>query len=260
MAGDQHAALIGQACFEPGMGKATYGTGLFLLLNTGQEALAPAQGILTTLGYRAARHTAYAVEGSVFAAGAVLKWLCDRLGLFKDVSQTAAIAAELDSNEGIYLVPAFTGLGAPYWDPDARGLVCGLTLDTGPAHLIRAGLESAAYQTVDLLQAMPAGAGAPRSLRVDGGVAANDWFCQFLADILAAPVERPALLEATAQGAAFLAGLTIGVFSDLSAVSKSWKCGASFEPRMAETERERLIAGWQEAVQRTLTYDRCVPR
>jgi glycerol kinase len=253
MAGDQHAALIGQACFEPGMGKATYGTGLFLLLNTGQEALAPAQGILTTLGYRAAGCTAYAVEGSVFAAGAALKWLRDRLGLFKDVSQTAAIAAELDSNEGVYLVPAFTGLGAPYWDPDARGLVYGLTFETKPTHLIRAGLESAAYQTFDLLQAMPIGAATPRTLRVDGGMAANDWFCQFLADILGAPVERPALLEATAQGAALLAGLTVGIFPDLRAISKAWKCGASFEPRMAEQERERLIAGWQDAVQRALT-------
>jgi glycerol kinase len=253
MAGDQHAALVGQACFEPGMGKATYGTGLFLLLNTGHEAQTPAKGILTTLGYRAAGHTAYAVEGSVFAAGAAIKWLRDRLGLYEDVSQTGTIAAESKSNDGVYLVPAFTGLGAPYWNPDARGLVCGLTLDTGPAHLIRAGLESAAYQTLDLLQAMPIGAGTPRSLRVDGGMAANDWFCQFLADIIGAPVERPALLEATAQGAAFLAGLTVGIFPDLPAVSAAWKCGAQFEPRMAPAERERLIAAWQRAVQRVLT-------
>jgi glycerol kinase len=174
------------------------------------------------------------------------------LGLFKDVSQSAAIAAEIDGNAGVYLVPAFTGLGAPYWDPEARGLICGLRLDTRPAHLIRAALESAAYQTFDLLQAMTGGR-LPHRLRVDGGMAANDWFCQFLADILGAPVERPALLEATAQGAAFLAGLTVGLFPDFSALSAAWKCGARFEPRMTDPERHHLIAGWQGAVRRTLT-------
>ena len=256
MAGDQHAALIGQACFEPGMGKATFGTGLFLLLNTGGEVHPPAKGVLTTLGYRAAGRTAYALEGSVFAAGAVLKWLRDRLGLFTDVSETGTIAAALGSNEGVYLVPAFIGLGAPYWDPDARGLICGLTLDSGPAHLVRAGLESSAYQTADLLQAMPVGAGAPHVLRVDGGMAANDWFCQFLADILGTPAERPAQLEATALGAACLAGLTVGIFSDLASISAQWKCGARFAARMAETDRSRLIAGWQDAVSRALVASR----
>jgi glycerol kinase len=252
MAGDQQAALIGQACFEAGMAKATYGTGLFALLNTGQDALAPANGVVATLAYRAGGRTAYAVEGSVFVAGAAIKWLRDRLGLFKDVSQTAKIAAEIDNNAGVYLVPAFTGLGAPHWDPQARGLMCGLTLDTRPAHFVRAALESAAYQTFDLLQAMTGGAESPRMLRVDGGMAANDWFCQFLADILGSKVERPALLEATAQGAAFLAGLTVGLFPDFSSLSAAWKCGARFEPRMAETERERLVAGWQDAVRRAL--------
>jgi glycerol kinase len=253
MAGDQQAALIGQACFEAGMAKTTYGTGLFAFLNTGQDALAPANGVVATLAYRAGGRTAYAVEGSVFVAGAAIKWLRDRLGLFKDVSQTAKIAAEIDNNAGVYLVPAFTGLGAPHWDPEARGLMCGLTLDTRPAHLVRAALESAAYQTFDLLQAMAGGTESPRMLRVDGGMAANDWFCQFLADILGSKVERPALLEATAQGAAFLAGLTVGLFPDFSALSAAWKCGARFEPRMAETERERLVAGWQDAVRRALT-------
>ncbi len=252
MAGDQHAALIGQACLEAGMAKATYGTGLFLLLNTGQNALSPAKGVLTTLAHRAAGRTAYAAEGSAFVAGAAIKWLRDRLGLFNDAAQTASIAAETDGNAGVYLVPAFTGLGAPYWDPAARGLICGLALDTGPAHLVRAALESAAYQTFDLLQAMTEGSMLPRTLRVDGGMAANDWFCQFLADILGAPVERPALLEATAQGAAFLAGLTVGLFSDLSALSAAWKCGARFEPRMKEAERKRLLAGWHAAVRRAL--------
>lgn len=253
MAGDQHAALIGQACFNPGMAKATYGTGCFFLLNTGEEALPPAKGMLTTLAYRTEGRPIYAAEGSIFAAGAVLKWLRDRLELFKDVSQTSLIAAHAGGNEGVYLVPAFAGLGAPYWDPNARGLICGLTLDTGPEHIIRAALESAAYQTVDLTGAITAGGGPPRALRIDGGMAANDWFCQFLADVLAAPVERPAMLEATAQGAAFLAGLQVGIFSGFAAISAAWKASARFEARMGGDERERLIAGWRNAVARTLT-------
>ncbi|MGB7967664.1 MAG: glycerol kinase GlpK [Methylocella sp.] len=252
MAGDQHAALVGQACLDAGMAKATYGTGCFFLLNTGQQALSPAKGTLTTMAYRCEGRPSYAVEGSIFAAGAALKWLRDRLDLFDDVSRTGAMAAEIGGNEGVYLVPAFTGLGAPYWDPDARGLICGLTLDTSPAHLVRAALESAAYQTFDLLQAIM-GSEPPRALRVDGGMAANDWFCQFLADIIAAPVERPAMLEATAQGAAFLAGLTLGIFPDFAAVSAVWARGARFEPRLVGAERDRLIAGWRDALQRTLT-------
>jgi glycerol kinase len=253
MAGDQHAALMGQACFKTGMAKATYGTGLFLLRNTGEDALPPAKGILTTLAYQVAGRAAYAAEGSVFAAGSVVKWLRDRLSLFNDVAQTAGMAAELGGNGGVYFVPAFTGLGAPYWDPDARGLICGLTLDAGPAQLVRAALESAAYQTFDLWRAMSGGGAPPRSLRVDGGMAANDWFCQFLADILNAPVERPLVLEATAQGAAYLAGLTLGLFFDLPSISEAWKCGERFEPRTAPADRERLIAGWNEAVRRTQT-------
>jgi glycerol kinase len=255
MAGDQHAALIGQACLEKGMAKVTFGTGCFVLLNAGAEAPSPAKGVLSTMAYRAGGRTAYAVEGSVFAAGAVIKWLRDRLGLFKDVSQTAATAAEIGGNKGVYLVPAFAGLGAPHWDPGARGLIYGLTLDSGPAHLVRAALESCAYQTFDLIQAITGADGPPRALRVDGGMVANDWFCQFLADILATPVERPALLEATAQGAAFLAGLTLEIFRDFAAVSAAWKCGARFEPRMERAEREQLIAGWRDAVRRTLTRD-----
>ena len=255
MAGDQHAALIGQACFEPGMAKATYGTGCFVLLNTGREALPPAKGMLTTLAYRTGGRPVYAVEGSIFVAGAAMKWLRDRLGLFAAVAQTGAIAAELGGNEGVYLVPAFAGLGAPHWDPGARGLICGLTLDSGPAHLVRAALESAAYQTLDLLRTIPGDGGAPRALRIDGGMAANDWFCQFLADIIGAPVERPRMLEATAQGAAFLAGLTLGVFADFAAVAAAWVPGGRFEPRMDTGTRDRLIAGWGEAVARTLTRD-----
>ncbi|MGH6801522.1 MAG: FGGY family carbohydrate kinase, partial [Methylocella sp.] len=255
MAGDQHAALIGQACLDAGMAKATYGTGCFFLLNTGEQALSPEKGMLTTMAYRTGGRPIYAVEGSIFSAGAALKWLRDRLGLIKDVSRTGTIAAELRGNDGVYLVPAFTGLGAPYWDPDARGLICGLTLDSRAEHLVRAALESAAYQTFDLMQAIMGG-GPPRALRVDGGMAGNDWFCQFLADIIAAPVERPAMLEATAQGAAYLAGLTLGIFPDFAAISAAWVPGARFEPRMGTAERERLIAGWQDAIQRTLTRDR----
>src|SRR5450631_3825383 len=196
MAGDQHAALIGQACFETGMAKATYGTGCFFLLNTGEAALPPAKGLLTAMAYRTGGRPVYAVEGSIFAAGAVLKWLRDRLHLIEDVSRTGTIAAGIGGNDGVYLVPAFAGLGAPHWDTGARGLICGLTLDSGPAHIVRAALESAAYQTFDLMQAIKGG-GPPRALRVDGGMAGNDWFCQFLADIIAAPVERPAMIEAT---------------------------------------------------------------
>jgi glycerol kinase len=256
MAGDQHAALVGQACFEPGMAKATYGTGCFVLLNTGQEALPPARGTLTTMAYRVGGRRAYAVEGSIFVAGAAIKWLRTRLGLITDVSQTSAMAGGTNGNEGVYLVPAFTGLGAPHWDPNARGLICGLTLDSGPVHLVRAALESSAYQTLDLMQAITAGRGPVQALRIDGGMAVNDWFCQFLADILVVPVERPAMLEATAQGAAFLAGLTVGIFPDLANISAAWVLGARFEPHMDAIEREHLIAGWHDAVERTLTADR----
>ncbi|MGH6869593.1 MAG: FGGY family carbohydrate kinase, partial [Methylocella sp.] len=252
MAGDQHAALIGQACIGSGIAKATYGTGCFFLLNTGEQALSPEKGMLTTMAYRTGGRPIYAVEGSIFAAGAALKWLRDRLGLIKDVTQTGAMAAETGGNEGVYLVPAFTGLGAPYWDPAARGLICGLTLDSGPAHFVRAALESAAYQTLDLLGAIASGGGPPRALRVDGGMAGNEWFCQFLADIIATPVERPAMLEATAQGAAYLAGLTLGIFPDIAALSAAWARGARFEPRMEGAERERLTAGWRDAVQRAV--------
>jgi glycerol kinase len=252
MAGDQHAALIGQACFEAGMAKATYGTGCFFLLNTGQEALPPAKGTLTAMAYRTGGRPVYAVEGSIFAAGAALKWLRDRLHLIDDMSRTGVMAAAIGGTEGVYLVPAFAGLGAPHWDPGARGLICGLTLDSGPSHIVRAALESGAYQTLDLLQAITDGGGPPRALRIDGGMAANDWFCQFLSDIIAAPVERPLVLEATAQGAAFLAGLTLGVFPDFAAISAAWLPGARFEPRMDGAERHSLIAGWRNAVARTL--------
>jgi len=253
IAGDQQAALIGQACVAPGMAKSTYGTGCFLLLNTGEQAVPSANRMLTTPAYRVGAQLAYAMEGSIFVAGAAVKWLRDGLRLIGDAAETAALAASVPDEHGVYLVPAFVGLGAPYWDPDARGLLCGLTLDTSPAHLARAALESVAYQTLDLTSAMARdGAQRPQALRVDGGMAANDWFCQFLADVLEAPVERPAELETTALGAAFLAGIATGVWKSLEDVARTWSREAVFHPSMPAARRARLIEGWRRAVERTL--------
>jgi glycerol kinase len=251
IAGDQQAALIGQACFTPGTAKSTYGTGCFLLLNSGESAVLSANRLLTTPAYRIGGQTHYALEGSIFVAGAV-KWLRDRLRLFRDVTETAAIAQRVPDDHGVYLVPAFVGLGAPHWDPDARGLICGLTLDATGEHLTRAALESVAYQTLDLTEAMQRDGARPMTaLRVDGGMAANDWFCQFLADVLEARVERPAELETTALGAAFLAGLASGVWNSLAAVAAAWSTAAVFAPSMAPARRAALIAGWRQALERT---------
>jgi glycerol kinase len=253
MAGDQQAALFGQACFSPGMAKSTYGTGCFMLLNTGEEAPVSQNRLLTTPACRLGGRMTYALEGSIFVAGAAVKWLRDGLGVISHASQTNDMATKVPSSHGVYMVPAFVGLGAPYWEPDARGLICGLTLDATAAHLARAALEAVAYQTLDLTEAMGAdGAGRAAALRVDGGMAANDWLCQFLADVLQAPVERPAGVETTALGAAFLAGLATGVWPGLEALSATWALERRFEPRMAAAERSTLIAGWKDAVQRTL--------
>jgi glycerol kinase len=255
IAGDQQAALIGQACFEPGMAKSTYGTGCFLLLNTGEKAVLSRNRMLTTPAYRIKGRTTYAMEGSIFVAGAAIKWLRDGLGLIKDAAETTALAQQVPDNHGVYMVPAFVGLGAPYWDPNARGLICGLTLDVTGAHLARAALESVAFQTSDLTAAMASdGARRAAAIRVDGGMAANDWFCQFLADVVDAPVERPTELETTALGAAFLAGLATGVWADLPAIAATWASGAVFRPTMAPVRREGLVAGWRTAVRRTLTH------
>ena len=252
-AGDQQAALIGQACFAPGSVKSTYGTGCFLLLNTGETAVPSTQGLLTTPAYRLGGRMCYAMEGAIFVAGAAIKWLRDALGVIDSAAATAALAAEVPDGHGVYLVPAFVGLGAPHWRPQARGLLCGLTLDTSAAQLSRAALESVAYQTLDLLAAMRAdGARAARTLRIDGGMAANDWFCQCLADLLDVPVERPLELETTALGAAFLAGLATGVWPSLEAVAATWRHERLFTPRMAEARRCALVAGWHEAIERTL--------
>ena len=258
MAGDQQAALIGQACFEPGTVKSTYGTGCFALINTGPTAVTSANRMLTTTAYRIAGQPTYAIEGAIFVAGAAVKWLRDGLGLITHASQTDDMATRVGNNHGVYMVPGFVGLGAPHWDPAARGMICGLTLDATAAHLARAALESVAYQTLDLAEAMAADMGAAtvaaaaQELRVDGGMAANDWLCQFLADILRVPVRRPAVLETTALGAAFLAGVGSGLYPSLSAAGQNWQPDRSFEPRMAEAERARMVAGWRIALQRAL--------
>ncbi len=253
IAGDQQAALIGQACFEPGMAKSTYGTGCFLLLNTGHTAVTSANRMLTTAAYRIGGRMSYAMEGSIFVAGAAVKWLRDGLKVIASAADTQAHAGTVPDDHGVYMVPAFVGLGAPHWDPKARGLICGLTLDAGPAHLARAALESVAYQTRDLTQAMARdGAQATAAIRVDGGMAANDWFCQFLADMLEARVERPYELETTALGAAFLAGLATGVWSDLGEIARIWRPQAAFSPRMSAARRGELLRGWELALKRTL--------
>jgi glycerol kinase len=253
MAGDQQAALFGQACFEPGSAKCTYGTGCFMLLNTGERAVASSNRLLTTLACRLRGRSTYALEGSIFVAGAAIKWLRDGLRHITHAAQSDALADSLHGNHGVYMVPAFVGLGAPHWRPDARGLICGLTLDVTGAHLVRAALEAVAYQTLDLCQAMARDGASPvRSIRVDGGMAANDWLCQFLADVLEARVERPRELETTALGAAFLAGLATGVWPDLNALAATWAQSAQFEPRMPAGERAPLIDGWHTAVRRTL--------
>jgi glycerol kinase len=253
IAGDQQAALIGQACFEPGMVKSTYGTGCFVLLNTGETAILSKNRMLTTPAYRIKGRTTYAMEGSIFVAGASIKWLRDGLRVVRHAGETAALAATVPDTHGVYMVPAFVGLGAPHWEPGARGLICGLTLDATPAHLARAALESVAFQTVDLTAAMARdGAARAATIRVDGGMAANDWFCQFLADVLDARVERPIQLESTALGAAFLAGLATGVWTDLNAVAATWAKGAAFTPKMAASRRTEALAGWRTALRRTL--------
>ncbi|MFL6740974.1 MAG: glycerol kinase GlpK [Sphingomicrobium sp.] len=253
IAGDQQAALFGQACFEPGMAKSTYGTGCFMLLNTGGEAVRSKHRLLTTPGWRIGGRTTYALEGSIFVAGAAVKWLRDALGVIDSAEETDVLAAQVPDSHGVYMVPAFVGLGAPHWDPDARAAIYGLTLDAGFAHLARATLEAVAYQTLDLAEAMKAdGAAAPATIRLDGGMAANGWLCQFLADILQVPVERPRDLETTALGVAFHAGLATGVWPDLAALSRIWARRDTFAPRMAAEPRKRLISGWKQAVAKTL--------
>jgi glycerol kinase len=250
MAGDQQAATIGQACFSPGMIKSTYGTGCFAVLNTGAAPVASHHRLLTTLAYRLEGQPTYALEGSIFVAGAAVQWLRDGLKLIQRADETEALAAAADPARRVYVVPAFTGLGAPYWDAEARGAIFGLTRDVGRAELIRATLEAACYQTRDLLEAMRADGAAPASLRVDGGMVANNWFAQCLADTLGLPVERPRFAETTVLGAAALAGLGAGFYSSLEALARNWQRDALFEPRSDEAAREAGYAGWRDAVAR----------
>ncbi|SFJ19372.1 glycerol kinase GlpK [Albimonas pacifica] len=256
VAGDQQAATVGQACFRPGMLKSTYGTGCFALLNTGERPVLSENRLLSTIAYRIDGKTTYALEGSIFIAGAVVQWLRDGLKIIRHASETQALAEAADPHQSVYLVPAFAGLGAPWWDPDARGAIHGLTRATGPAELARAALESVGYQTLDLLEAMrrdwPEGE-ADTVLRVDGGMTASDWALQFLADMLDAPVDRPKILETTALGAAWLAGSKAGVWPGMEEFAQSWKLDRRFEPKMPDDDRARKIAGWRDAVRRTLT-------
>ena len=251
VAGDQQAAAIGQACFEAGMVKSTYGTGCFALMNTGPKAVASRNRLLTTVAYRLSGATTYALEGSIFIAGAAVQWLRDGLKVIGSAAETEALAKAADPSQAVYLVPAFTGLGAPYWDPHARGAIFGLTRSSGPAELARAALEAVCYQTRDLLRAMEAdGAAALETLRVDGGMVANEWLLQRLADTLGVAVERPVVTETTALGAACLAGLENGFFGGLDGFAQTWQCAARFEPGMSADERETRYAGWLDAVRR----------
>ena len=251
LAGDQQAALVGHGCFSKGSAKATYGTGCFILLSTGDIAPDPAQGLLATTAYRLHDEPSYAVEGAIFIAGAAVKWLRDRLGLVAVAAETEALAASLYDNGGVYFVPAFVGLGAPHWMPDARALITGLTLDSGRAHLARAALEAVAYQTADLIDAMATTGVHPDRLCVDGGMAANNWLCQFLADLLDMEIVRPATLEVTARGAAVLAGMAIGLWSK-DVLAGQQTANDHFRPKMSSKERDRLRVGWEKAVARTV--------
>ncbi|HWU19424.1 MAG TPA: glycerol kinase GlpK [Devosia sp.] len=255
VAGDQHAATIGQACFEPGMLKSTYGTGCFALLNTGKDRVASKNRLLTTIAYRLDGETTYALEGSIFIAGAAVQWIRDGLKLVKHASETGPLAQSADPSQHVYMVPAFVGLGAPWWDAEARGAIYGLTRNSGPAEIARAALEAVCYQTLDLLAAMRKDwkGGEDTVLRVDGGMVASDWTMQFLADVLDAPVDRPVILETTALGAAWLAGSRAGVWPGMQEFAASWARDRRFEPKMAAAERKGKIKGWNAAVRRTLS-------
>lgn len=251
VAGDQQAALFGQACFTPGMGKSTYGTGCFMIVNTGDEPATSRNRLLTTVGYRLNGKPTYAMEGSIFVAGATMQWLRDGLNLFADAAETEALAKETRTGHSVYLVPAFTGLGAPHWDPKARGAILGLTRDTGIAEIVAAGLQAVCYQTRDLQNCMNDDMSAtPGRLRVDGGMVKNNWVMQFLADMLGVDVDRPAVLETTALGAAYLAGLRLGWYQSLEEIQQLWRCESSFMPQMEEATRENLYQGWLDAVAR----------
>lgn len=251
VAGDQQAAAMGQACLTPGSLKSTYGTGAFLILNTGDTPVASANRLLTTVCWRLDGRPTYAVEGAIFIAGAAVQWLRDGLEVIESASHTEALAAGLASNKSVYMVPAFTGLGAPHWDAEARGAVYGLTRDTGPAELARAALEAVAYQTHDLFEAMADDGLRPTELRIDGGMVSNAWLTRFLADILDVPVDVPEVQETTALGAACLAGLAAGVYDSLDQIAAQWRRARRHEPSMDPDHRRHLLDGWDDAVRRT---------
>jgi len=253
MIGDQQSALVGQACFQEGMAKSTYGTGCFLILNTGSRPLKSRFKLLTTIAYRLNGKVTYALEGSIFMAGASIQWLRDGLKIIDDANQTEALAEQTDEDHGIFFVPAFTGLGAPYWDPDARGAIFGLTRDTGVKEIVTAGLQSVCYQTKDLQKAMEKDGERADVLRVDGGMVANDWLLQSLANILGSEVERPTIIETTALGAAYLAGLQIGVFRSLDDISQRWQSERRFSPQWPKQKRDHFYAGWLAAIEHVKT-------
>jgi glycerol kinase len=255
VAGDQQAAAFGQACFNPGDVKSTYGTGCFALVNTGATAPVSKNRLLATSAYRIGKKKAYAIEGSIFIAGAVVQWLRDALGVIRSAEEVEALARTAKDAPGLYLVPAFTGLGAPYWDPEARGVIVGLTRDTGAAEIARAALDAVCFQTRDLLEAMGkdmkhSGLRTPRALKVDGGMVRNDWFCQRLADLTGLPVDRPKVTETTALGAAYLAGLSAGLFKDTKDIAARWALDRRFTPGMKPSARNALYEGWKTAVKR----------
>jgi glycerol kinase len=257
MAGDQQAATFGQVCYEAGMGKNTYGTGCFMLMNTGTEAASSSHNLLTTLAWQLDEAApVYALEGSIFVTGAAVQWLRDSLQIIDAASETEAIARSIESNGGVYLVPAFVGLGAPYWDSYARGTIVGLTRGSGRAEIVRATLESIAYQTRDVVEAMQADSGlALHTLRVDGGAVANDFLMQFQADILGVEVQRPVITETTALGAAYLAGLAVGFWDSQAEIAQQWRLDRAFAPQMSEAQRDDLYADWQRAVERARGWE-----
>lgn len=255
VAGDQQAALFGQACYQEGMAKNTYGTGCFMLMNTGDKAVKSEHGLLTTIAWGLDGKVEYALEGSIFVAGSAIQWLRDGLRMFKEAKDSEAYAARVSSTDGVYMVPAFVGLGTPYWDSDVRGAVFGLTRGTSKEHFIRATLESLAYQTRDVLSAMEQDSGiALKTLRVDGGAVQNNFLMQFQSDILNVPVERPIVSETTALGAAYLAGLAVGYWGSQEEIAKQWMIDKKFEPGMSDSEREKLYEGWKKAVHAAMAF------
>jgi len=250
--GDQQSATVGQSCFDKGSVKSTYGTGCFVLMNTGNKKIISKNRLLTTVCYRLNNKITYALEGSIFIAGAGIQWLRDKIGFIKKASDTENVVKSLKSNGGVYLVPAFTGLGSPYWDSKSRGLIYGLTRDSGPAQIIRAVIESVAYQSYDLFKAMERDGLKPKIVRVDGGMVTNNWFSKFLSDIINIKVDRPRVIETTALGAAYLAGLKIGVFKSIKDIKKNWKIDKHFSPSMSKLHRNTLLDGWTKAIRKTL--------